>query len=86
MLAVGYGQPPWISLVLAFSFATYGLIKKKINIGGLESLAAETAVLFLPALGYLLWLGRHRLGHLRHRGRGPRGSARGHRAWSRRRR
>ncbi|MFB7271478.1 EamA family transporter RarD [Streptomyces sp. NPDC056244] len=57
VLAVGYGQPPWISLVLAFSFATYGLIKKKINLGGLESLAAETAVLFLPALGYLIWLG-----------------------------
>ncbi|MFF3751291.1 EamA family transporter RarD [Streptomyces sp. NPDC002018] len=57
VLAVGYGEPPWISLVLAFSFATYGLIKKKINIGGLESLAAETAVLFLPALGYLVWLG-----------------------------
>ncbi|MFE3021415.1 EamA family transporter RarD [Streptomyces sp. NPDC059256] len=57
VLAVGYGQVPWVSLVLAFSFALYGLAKKKINIGGLESLAAETAVLFLPALGYLLWLG-----------------------------
>ncbi|MER6994748.1 EamA family transporter RarD [Streptomyces sp. NPDC000410] len=57
VLTVGYGQPPWISLVLAFSFAVYGLIKKKINIGGLESLAAETAVQFLPALAYLLWLG-----------------------------
>ncbi|CAM5543881.1 protein RarD [Streptomyces avidinii] len=57
VLAVGYGRPPWISLVLAFSFATYGLIKKKLNMGGLESLTAETVVLFLPALGYLLWLG-----------------------------
>ncbi|MFF9685295.1 EamA family transporter RarD [Streptomyces sp. NPDC014623] len=57
VLAVGYGQPPWISLVLAFSFATYGLVKKKVGMGGLESLAAETAVLFLPALGFLLWLG-----------------------------
>jgi chloramphenicol-sensitive protein RarD len=57
VLAIGYGQPPWVSLTLAFSFATYGLAKKKINLGGLESLAAETAVLFLPALGYLLWLG-----------------------------
>ncbi|MEW1718505.1 EamA family transporter RarD [Streptomyces sp. NPDC093109] len=56
VLAVGYGRPPWISLTLAFSFATYGLVKKKINLGGLESLAAETAVLFLPALGYLVWL------------------------------
>ncbi|MER5934071.1 EamA family transporter RarD [Streptomyces sp. NPDC002054] len=56
VLAIGYGRPPWISLVLACSFATYGLIKKKINMGGVESLAAETAILFLPALGYLLWL------------------------------
>lgn len=56
VLAVGYGQPPWISLVLAFSFATYGLVKKKVNLGGIESLAAETAIQFLPALGYLLWL------------------------------
>ncbi|MEW2566990.1 hypothetical protein, partial [Streptomyces sp. NPDC047070] len=56
VLTVGYGQPPWISLCLAFSFATYGLVKKKLNLGGLESLAAETAVQFLPALGYLVWL------------------------------
>ncbi|MFJ8490935.1 EamA family transporter RarD [Streptomyces sp. NPDC094038] len=59
VLAVGYGQPPWISLVLAFSFATYGLVKKKVNLGGVESLAAETAIQFLPALGYLLWLVGH---------------------------
>lgn len=57
VLAIGYGQPPWISLTLAFSFATYGLVKKKLNLGGVESLAAETAIQFLPALGYLLWLG-----------------------------
>ncbi|MFE7108684.1 EamA family transporter RarD [Streptomyces sp. NPDC057575] len=57
VLAIGYGRPPWISLVLAFSFATYGLMKKKVNMGGLESLTAETAVVFVPALGYLLWLG-----------------------------
>ncbi|MCF3962133.1 EamA family transporter RarD [Streptomyces fuscigenes] len=57
VISIGYGRLPWISLVLAFSFGTYGLIKKKINLGGLESLAAETTVLFLPALGFLLWLG-----------------------------
>ncbi|MFJ6571542.1 EamA family transporter RarD [Streptomyces sp. NPDC091292] len=57
VLTVGYGHPPWISLCLAFSFATYGLAKKKVNLGGIESLAAETAILFLPALGYVLWLG-----------------------------
>jgi chloramphenicol-sensitive protein RarD len=56
VLTVGYGRPPWISLCLAFSFAVYGLVKKKVNLGGVESLAAETAVQFLPALAYLLWL------------------------------
>ncbi|MEU8543456.1 EamA family transporter RarD [Streptomyces sp. NPDC048717] len=56
VLAVGAGRPPWVSLTLAFSFAVYGLVKKKLNLGGLESLAAETAVLFLPALAYLIWL------------------------------
>ncbi|GAA1004940.1 MULTISPECIES: EamA family transporter RarD [Streptomyces] len=57
VLTVGYGRPPWISLCLAFSFATYGLVKKKVGLDGVESLAAETAVQFLPALAYLLWLG-----------------------------
>ncbi|MGC0330169.1 chloramphenicol-sensitive protein RarD [Streptomyces sp. SAI-170] len=56
VLTIGYGRPPWISLILAFSFATYGLVKKKVNLSGLESLAAETAIQFLPALAYLLWL------------------------------
>ncbi|MER5475575.1 EamA family transporter RarD [Streptomyces sp. NPDC002734] len=56
VLTVGYGRLPWVSLTLAFSFAAYGLVKKKVNIGGLESMAAETAIQFLPALGYLLWL------------------------------
>ncbi|MGV9901670.1 EamA family transporter RarD [Streptomyces sp. NPDC003388] len=59
VLTVGYGRPPWISLCLAFSFATYGLVKKKVGLGGFESLAAETAVQFVPAFGYLVWLGVH---------------------------
>jgi chloramphenicol-sensitive protein RarD len=56
VLTVGYGRLPWIALVLAASFGSYGLIKKKVALGGLESLAAETAFQFLPALGYLLVL------------------------------
>jgi chloramphenicol-sensitive protein RarD len=59
VLTVGYGRPPWISLCLAFSFATYGLVKKKVDLGGVESLTAETAVQFLPALAYLIWLSAH---------------------------
>ncbi|MFI1966894.1 EamA family transporter RarD [Streptomyces pathocidini] len=56
ILAVGYGRVPWIALTLAFSFAIYGLIKKRVGLDGLESLAAETTVQFLPALGFLLFL------------------------------
>ncbi|MFF3564463.1 EamA family transporter RarD [Streptomyces sp. NPDC002574] len=57
VLALGYGRLPWIALTLACSFATYGFVKKKVGMGGLESLAAETALQFLPAMGFLLWLG-----------------------------
>ncbi|MBL1102519.1 EamA family transporter RarD [Streptomyces coffeae] len=57
VLSIGYGKLPWIALTLAFSFATYGLVKKRVGLGGLESLAAETAVQFLPALGFLVFLG-----------------------------
>ncbi|WP_225848765.1 EamA family transporter RarD [Streptomyces sp. HPF1205] len=57
VLTAGYGRLPWIALTLAFSFGTYGLVKKQVAMGGLESLAAETSVQFLPALAYLLVLG-----------------------------
>ncbi|MFT2016496.1 EamA family transporter RarD [Streptomyces sp. 796.1] len=57
VLTVGYGKPPWIALTLAFSFGTYGLIKKRLGLDGLESLAAETGIQFLPALGFLVFLG-----------------------------
>ena len=56
VLTVDYGELPWIALVLAFSFAAYGLVKKKAGVGAVESLSVETAVLALPAAGYLLAL------------------------------
>ncbi|MFC8717189.1 EamA family transporter RarD [Kitasatospora sp. NPDC057198] len=57
VLTVAYGRPPWIALTLAFSFAVYGLIKKQVGLGGAESLAVESAVLFPFALAFLLYLG-----------------------------
>ncbi|MEZ0069124.1 chloramphenicol-sensitive protein RarD [Streptacidiphilus sp. MAP12-20] len=69
VLTVGYGQLPWIALTLAFSFATYGLIKKQVGLGGLEGFATETAFLFLPALGYLFFLGSS--GHSTFASHGP---------------
>lgn len=55
VLAVAYGEVPWIALVLAFSFAGYGYIKKKVGLDTVASLTAETAMLFPIAAGGLLW-------------------------------
>lgn len=49
-LTFWYGQFPWIALILAGSFGTYGLVHKKIKAPALEGLSLETMVLFLPAL------------------------------------
>jgi chloramphenicol-sensitive protein RarD len=56
VLTVDYGRLPWIALTLAFSFATYGLLKKKADVGSAEGLTVETAILVLPALVYLGFL------------------------------
>jgi chloramphenicol-sensitive protein RarD len=56
VLTVDYGRPPWIALVLAFAFGSYGLIKKTVNAGAVVSLTVETATLAVPALVYLGWL------------------------------
>jgi chloramphenicol-sensitive protein RarD len=56
VLTIDYGRLPWIALVLAVSFGTYGLLKKTIGMGALESLSVETAILFLPAATFLLFL------------------------------
>ena len=45
VLTVGYGSVPWISLILAFSFGAYGLIKKRVgtDVDAVTSLTLETA-------------------------------------------
>ena len=65
VLSVENGRPPWIALLLAFSFATYGLIKKTAAVGAVEGLAVETAVLFPIAacyVGYLVVTGASTFG------------------------
>jgi chloramphenicol-sensitive protein RarD len=58
VLTVDYGELPWIALTLAFSFATYGLVKNRVGrgVGALTSLTAETAILTPVAVAGLLWL------------------------------
>ena len=57
VLTVENGRPPWIALVLAFSFGAYGLLKKVSGVGAVEGLAVETAVLLPVAAGYVAVLG-----------------------------
>jgi chloramphenicol-sensitive protein RarD len=56
-LAIGLGQLPWISLVLAFSFGLYGLLRKIAPVGALIGLTVETLLLAPLAAGYLVWAG-----------------------------
>lgn len=56
-LTIEYGHPPWVALILAFSFGTYGLAKKQAAVEAVESLTFETLVLAPLALGYLVVLG-----------------------------
>jgi len=53
VLTLDYGRPPWVALVLAFSFGTYGLAKKSANVGAVESLAVETTLIAPFAAVYI---------------------------------
>ena len=55
-LTFAYGRPPWIALLLAFTFGFYGLTKKLAPLGSVFGLTLETGILFLPALLYLGWV------------------------------
>lgn len=56
IVTVDYGRVPVIALVVAGSFAVYGLLKKTVPLDSLNSLTAESLVLAPVAIGYLGWL------------------------------
>ena len=56
VLTVDYGRLPWVALVLACSFGTYGLAKKLAGVQAIESLTFETALLAPFAAAYLVVL------------------------------
>jgi chloramphenicol-sensitive protein RarD len=63
-----YHRPPWIALVLALTFGTYGLIKKVSPLPSIKGLTMEMGTLFIPALVYLVYLelvGKASFGHNR---------------------
>lgn len=54
-IGVGYltwshGSPPWLSLILAFSFGSYGLLRKKAKANAIVGLSVEMTILFPVSL------------------------------------
>jgi chloramphenicol-sensitive protein RarD len=67
VLTVDYGHLPYIALMLAASFGSYSLVKKRLNLPPAESLFVESAVLAVPAFVFLIWLnvtGEATVGHV----------------------
>ena len=60
ILLAGALDTLWISLTLAFSFGTYGLIRKIVPVGSLPGLAIETTLLLplsIAGAAYYIWVG-----------------------------
>lgn len=51
-----YGQLPWLSLALAFSFGFYGLLRKNMNLPSVAGLTVETIIVSPAAIAWLVWL------------------------------
>jgi chloramphenicol-sensitive protein RarD len=56
VVSIDYGRPPWLSLILACSFGTYGFIKKGVRASAPEGLLIEGGALIVPALVVLVAL------------------------------
>lgn len=67
VLTIDYGRLPWVAISLALSWGSYGLVKKKLNLGALEGLAIETLISLIPYGFYLLYLGHNGTGQFGHK-------------------
>lgn len=59
ILTVDAHQVPWIGLILAATFGSYGLVKKLAQVDAMPSLTIETMVAFPFGSAYLVWLQVH---------------------------
>lgn len=54
-LTFQYGSFPWIALILAGTFALYGLLRKTASLDSLEGFSLETALLTPPMIAFLAY-------------------------------
>ena len=64
------GQLPWISLLLAATFGSYGLFRKQIPVDPVAGLLVETSLAAPFAAAYLIYLGRSATMSFAHQSRG----------------
>jgi chloramphenicol-sensitive protein RarD len=55
-LTLSLGRPPWIALLLAFSFGAYGLLRKLAVVDAVHGLAFESTIMAIPAILWLAFL------------------------------
>ncbi len=55
LLAEGALTTLWISLTLALSFGSYGLVRKRVQVGSLPGLTIESGLLLLPSVALAGW-------------------------------
>ncbi|RJQ83321.1 MAG: EamA family transporter RarD [Desulfobacteraceae bacterium] len=51
---IGYGQVPWLALIMAATFGFYGLIRKQVDIDSITGLMMETMLMLPIAAGWLI--------------------------------
>jgi chloramphenicol-sensitive protein RarD len=56
VLTVSGGEFPLLALILATSFTIYGVIRSRVEVGGMPGLFVETIVLLPLAFGYVAWI------------------------------
>jgi chloramphenicol-sensitive protein RarD len=59
LLTIQYGRFPWVALILALTFGSYGLFRKIVTVDSLTGLTVETLILGPLALAYLLYVSWH---------------------------
>ena len=63
VLTLAAGGVPWVSLVLAFSFAGYGYLRKTLPIGPSQGFFLEVLLLTPPCLAWVVWVEATGSGH-----------------------
>ncbi|TCC59728.1 EamA family transporter RarD [Kribbella pittospori] len=69
-LTIENGRPPWVAIILTFSFGFYGLTKKQAGAGAIEGMAIESATVAPLALAAIVVLGAQGQSTVTHHGAG----------------